>query len=218
MTWSRDTPWRQGLVLPPDAAVALGLSTNGEACVVVVSHDCDITQDPSVEADVEVVVGEWVARADGNLSYAKNARRLHLSLTGGEQSAIADLRSTGKRGIPKAQLDGLSPHPSVFPKPLERTILQRWLASRYRRSAFPDEFDQRLDATGLRDAMAKALKAHGQLISAVYLDVDNGDQVARLRPEDTYELSIYILFDTAHDPVSAAGCRRDGSLGHPGRL
>ena len=39
------------------------------------------------------------------------------------------------------------------PDPNERTILQRWLAARYRRPAFPDEFDRRLDETGLRDRL-----------------------------------------------------------------
>jgi hypothetical protein len=51
--WDRKTPWRQGHALTNEAAVALGLVPEkavASAIVMVVSHDCDITQDPEVES------------------------------------------------------------------------------------------------------------------------------------------------------------------------
>lgn len=201
MTWRRDTPWRQGHILPPAASAELKLlrPDGEEAFTMVVSHDCDLAQDPAVEEGVEVMVGRRIAQADGNYSHAKNARRLHLTFTGGDDSVVAEFTSDSKRIVSKERLSVFSPLNSVRATPSERVILQRWLASRYRRSSFPDEFDRRLDALGLREAIAKALKKHGRSISAIYFDVDGGDEVKRSEPQDTYALSIYLLFDTSHD-------------------
>jgi hypothetical protein len=85
----------------------------------------------------------------------------------------------------------------------ELAILQRWLAARYRRSAFPDEFDRRLQDTGLQDRIGKILKTYGALISAIYFDVDQGEEVRRFGSDDPYTLSIYLLFSTEIDPEAA---------------
>ena len=58
--WKRNTPWRQGNLLPNSAIAELGLCENGnlaEAIAVVASHDCDLAQDPQSEPDVEVIIG-----------------------------------------------------------------------------------------------------------------------------------------------------------------
>jgi hypothetical protein len=94
--WDRDTPWRQGHILPDDAVKALQLpaDTVTDSVAIVVSHDCDLAQDPTVEPVVEIIVGHWIPTADGNFTYAKNARRLHLTFSGGIQSSKpATLRS-----------------------------------------------------------------------------------------------------------------------------
>lgn len=170
---------------------------------MVVSHDCDLAQDPTVEEGVEVMVGRRIAQVDGNYSHAKNARRLHLTFTGGDDSVVAEFTSGSKQTASKERLSAFLPLSSVRATPSERVILQRWLASRYRRSAFPDEFDRRLDALGLREAISKALKKHGHSISAIYFDVDGGDEVKQSEPQDTYALSIYLLFDTSYDADAA---------------
>src|SRR5271166_411944 len=82
-------------------------------------------------------------------------------------------------------------------------ILQRWLAARYRRSAFPDEFDRRLERTGVRDRLSKILKSAGTLVAAIYFDVDQGEEISRTGPDDPYTLAIYLLFSTDADPQAA---------------
>jgi hypothetical protein len=76
-----------------------------------------------------------------------------------------------------------------------------WLASRYRRSAFPDEFERRLVAKEfkLHEKIAKAVKPHGELIVGVFFDVDEGAEVTREGPGDTYTLDITILHSAAPD-------------------
>ena len=48
--WGRDTPWRQGHLLPDEAVGALGIrSDSGDPKIaVVISHDCDIAQPPEL--------------------------------------------------------------------------------------------------------------------------------------------------------------------------
>jgi hypothetical protein len=86
------------------------------------------------------------------------------------------------------------------------------LARRYRRSAFPDEFERRLTKqTKQADKIAKALKPHGALIVGIFFDVDDGHEVTRNGPDDTYTLGLLILhaaepdFDAAEMAAEQAG-------------
>lgn len=86
----------------------------------------------------------------------------------------------------------------------ERNILQLWLASRYRRSAFPDGFDRRLGKeTGVAERLAKVFKDTGHCISTVFFDVDEGEEKMREGPEDPYELIVTLLYSTDSDPEQA---------------
>ena len=204
MSWSRDTPWRQGHILTDDAAQALSLvACDVQQVAVVVTHDCDLAQDPGVEASVEVIVGSRLSQPDGNFAHAKNVRCLHLTFSAGREALVVQLDAGAKTKVPKGQLHDYAPSDQARLSVEERNTLQRWLALRYRRSAFPDEFDRRLSDLGLRDLMAKALRADGMYVSAVYLDLDKGQEVGRDGRDDPYELSIHLLYKTDKDAVIA---------------
>ena len=214
VAWGRDTPWRQGHVVSDDAAKALGLlpdSPNGVVAVVI-SHDCDLAQLPDTEPDAEIIVGHQITEVDGNFTYAKNARRLHLTFSGGDERLAADLVAARKMPVKKIQLAGYMPVETVRLTVAEHIILQRWLAARYRRSAFPDEFDRRLEKTGLRDRLGKTLKSFGALISAIFFDVDQGEDVDRSGSDDPYELGVYLLFSTETDPDAAEAAAEAAKL------
>ncbi|MEI6116994.1 MAG: hypothetical protein WCP99_20830, partial [Burkholderiales bacterium] len=79
--WNRETPWRQGHLLGDDAINALGLRHNTateQTLAIVATHDCDLAQQPAGAPRIEVVVGGVAAEKDGNCTYAKNARKLHV--------------------------------------------------------------------------------------------------------------------------------------------
>jgi hypothetical protein len=139
--WERDTPWRQGHVLPQEAVSLLLPDLTETVIVIVISHDCDIAQDPAVEPTVEVITGRPVREVDGNFTHAKNARRLHLTFSRGTKQLSVELEASRKTAIEKHQLRHFRPVETVQMTAAERTILQRWLAARYRRAAFPDEFE-----------------------------------------------------------------------------
>jgi len=208
--WNRETPWRQGFLLNDDAIDALELrhaATPDKTIVVVATHDCDLAQDPQFEPVVEVVVGCLAVR-DGNCTHAKNARKLHVEFAG-DAPFWAEFEATAKVRIDKLKLNEYSPRSDVQLRSEDHAVLQMWLASRYRRSAFADEFERRLTKeTKLADKIAKAVKPHGELIIGVFFDVDEGVEVARNGPEDTYKLDITILHEAAPDFVAAENAAR----------
>ena len=212
--WTRDTPWRQGHLLGNDAIEALGLHhavAPDQTLVIVASHDCDLAQSPEGEPIVEVVVGRVATDKDGNCTHAKNARKLHVEFAG---AAVfwAEFEATAKLSIKKRALNDFVPRPEAHLSPEDHAIFQIWLASRYRRSAFPNEFERRLTSKAfkLHEKIAKAVKPHGELIAGVFFDVDEGVEVTRDGPDDTYTLDITILhpadpdFDAAEKAADTA--------------
>ena len=204
--WDRDTPWRQGHVLTNESSVALGVvraDDVGSALAVVISHDCDLAQGPETEPSIEIIVARRVEAANGNFTHAKNSRRLHLECAVDGVTTYLDIRAQGKAEIKKAALADHAPNASVVEKPEDRSVLQRWLAARYRRAAFPDEFERRLNDTGVSKRIAKILEPLGKHLVAVFFDVDAGVEQDRKGPEDLYVLRIDLLYSTEDDPAAA---------------
>src|SRR5262245_42355850 len=73
----------------------------------------------------------------------------------------------------------------------------------YRRSALPDEFEKRLEHTGLNKRLAKILEPVGMHIRAIFFDVDEGKENKRDGPDDAYTLAIYLLHATCPDPAES---------------
>ena len=204
--WARETPWRQGQALSDETAKAFGLAhpeTPAATVVVVVSHDCDLAQLPQSEPAVEAIVGRFIDAADGNCTHAKNVRRLHIAYARCADNALIEMTATAKIMLPKAELADHLPRGDLHLAANEHSILQRWLAARYRRAAFPDEFDKRLDNSGMKERLSKILKPLGQHIPAVFFDVDEGRDIKRNGPGDTYTLDIYLLHTTEPDSAKA---------------
>jgi hypothetical protein len=206
--WRRDTPWRQGQLLGVDAIEALELldpAPSENKVVVVATHDCDLAQSPAGEPYIEVIVGKIIdpADQDGNCTHAKNARKLHIEFEGNPPVWV-ELDATSKKPIEKMRLAPFSPASASQLSPEDLAIFQIWLASRYRRSAFPDEFERRLTREAkLAEKIAKSVKPHGNLITGVFFDVDEGEEIARNGPEDPYKLDITILHAAGSDFLSA---------------
>jgi hypothetical protein len=169
----------------------------------VISHDCDIASAPNQEPNVEVIVGCRIDSSNGNFTHAKNARRLHLDFRQEEARVAVELLATKKISISKESLFDFQPRDGLSLDQQGHSILQRWLAARYRRAAFPDEFDRRLADSGLKDKLGKILKPLGPWIPAVFFDIDAGEEIKRAGPDDTYVLDVIILHTTEDDPDKA---------------
>src|ERR1700722_13210567 len=218
--WARETPWRQGQLLTQEAIVAFELTnkeSEGDIMAVVISHDCDLAQGASVEPEVELIVGRFIAQASGNFTHCKNLRCLHLECTAAEPSRTIELKILDRRSIPKEfdagpSLTDYLPRTDIAMTSRERRTLQRWLAPRYERSAFPDEFDRRLkDETGVAERLAQSFKETGNDIIAVFFDVDTGKELTRLGSEDTYDLLVTLVFSTSVDALAAEAVAKNAA-------
>ncbi len=210
--WDRQTPWRQGHALTNEAAADLGLVRAEETAttvVVVISHDCDVVQSPELEPHIEVISGLRVEEADGNYTHAKNPRRLHLPFKQNGSTIYLDLRAKDKHPVSKDEFAAYLPNAHITLSPKDRTVLQRWLAARYHRSAFSDEFIRRLNETHLQERIAKVIEPLGTYLIALFFDVDEGEEVDRKGADDPYKLRIYLLYSTEHDPIAALNAAED---------
>jgi hypothetical protein len=203
--WDRRTPWRQGHALTADAVVSLRLAPDPDSTshvAIIISHDCDLVQSPDVEPIVEVIVGRRVDGPQGNFTHGKNPRRLHLSATEAGSVIWIELTATARQSVSKPDLCGHAPSATLLIDSAGLNMLQYWLAARYRRSAFPDEFDRHLDETGVAARLKKILAPLGNHILAVFFDVDEGMELDH-EDGDPFTLSIDLLYNTAFDPDAA---------------
>jgi len=187
--WKRDTPWRQGHLLPPEALSLLGVSDEGTFAVVI-SHDCDLANDDlEEEPNVEVILGKMGDPSkSGNLRWGKSPRHIHLEYTHPDRDTLLlEFSINRKRTVAKRDLCRYDPQAYSLTK-AEREAFSRWLASRYRRSAFPDAFNDVLRLSRLGEKLENQLKKPGgEAVTAVLFDVEE-------RSGAEFRLSIVLLY------------------------
>lgn len=211
--WARETLWRQGHVLFDDARKALDLAhpeSPERTFVVVISHDCDLAADPDREPFVEIVTGRVIDEIKAD-SHAKSARRLQIEFNGPQGLLAAELSAVHKAFVKKDDLAPFDPRTDVSLDAQGLSILQRWLAARYRRAAFPDEFERRLKETKMPRLIEKALDTAGKHVAAIFFDVDSGEDYQRNGPDDLYRLGIYLLYDTSQNEFDAEATARSAA-------
>ncbi len=205
--WTRDTPWRQGHVLTAEAAQSLGLShpeSPDSTCVVVISHDCDLANDAlQIEPDVEIIVGRYLHKGDGNYFWAKAPRTLHIDAQKNDAAVVVELVATAKQLIPKQALAAFAPDAACSIPGKSMSALRSWLGVRYNRAAFPDPFVSRLSQFKVDKRLAKIIEPVGNLLSAVYFDVDGGKEIDH-SDGSPYGLKIVHAYPPGEDPEHAA--------------
>ncbi len=206
-TWTRDTPWRQGHVLTAEAIQALGLShpeTPESTCVVVISHDCDLANDAlQIEPDVEVIVGRQLPQGDGNYFWARAPRTLHVDVLRADTPAVVELIATAKALVPKEALAAFAPDTAFSFPGKSLSALRSWLGVRYNRAAFPDPFVDRLSQFKVDKRLQKIIEPLGNLLSAVYFDVDGSQEVDH-SDGSPYDLKIVLAYPPGDDPENTA--------------
>jgi hypothetical protein len=141
----RSGNWRQGSILDADliADELARLGADASCChAVVVSQDCDVVADATIEPTVELIAAALVAQPDNGFLHGKNPRQLCLSLSAGQGHILLDVRRRFQ--IPKEAIAGASPRFDLILPRKEIRLLARWLGKRYTRDAFPDSFNERL--------------------------------------------------------------------------
>jgi hypothetical protein len=205
----RQTVWSQGQILPPEAALAVQMieaEKAGTHFPIVISHDCDLAAALEKEPHVEILIGRSIAKL-GAASNAKIARRLELLLQSRSGPQVVELLAPEKRTLPKAKLCEYEPRQDLWLAPQDRLILQRWLAARYRRAAFPEAFETQLRTKINRRTLVEHIEAilneGGEWIRCLLFELDDGDIRERQGPEDVYQLGITVLYASSPDEPRA---------------
>ncbi len=198
----RQLSWRQGHVLTDDAAKAHGLAPadiDAGACMIVVSHDCDLAAWADKEPIAEIMLGRRISKLGAD-SFGKTARRLHIEYVSGGTAVFLELSATSKQQISKAELFERLPRQDLSLDVRGLRILQRWLAARYSRAAFPEAFENRLRAASsgkhrFLKRIEQILEVGAEHIVALLFDLDDGVEKERNGPDDCYQLRITVLYD-----------------------
>lgn len=143
--------------------------------------------------------------SDSHLSYfwAKAPRTLHVDVLRGDAAAVIELVATSKRLVPKQALATFAPDTAYSFSGKALSALRSWLAVRYDRAAFPDAFVDRMAQSKVDKCLTKIIEPVGNLLSAVYFDVDKGMDIDH-SDGSPYTLKIVLAYDPGEDPEQAA--------------
>ncbi len=192
----RQKAWRQGSVVKAGVELSAvpGLKSaelkKDVTHWVLLSHDCDIHHhDFTNEPNVELVGAQIVTAPDGTVAYGKNPRRLQIRI----HEQWVEFHAGSRTFIERRHLVDLTPDPMLTLSLENVQSLSTWTARRYIRTAFPDSFNNRLQAQGKN--INKLMSREGSAICTLYvllsdeIELPDGevyriDVVAAMRDED----------------------------------
>lgn len=195
-----DLGWRQGAILaePLSRAAAAHAAastkpTSDSDCLILTSHDCDITNS-SLEKEpvVEILRGRKAhdERPSTPLIGGRNPRRLQLKAPGEVGQFVISCAVHERWLVPRELL--LREPPEAFLPDKERRLVAEWLAKRYVRSAFPTAFDLRWRKE--QRAWLAILNNNSEWIQGVYLRLSTLDE---LPAERTYQVHLILVVPRA---------------------
>ena len=180
--------WHQGAMFSPDAVAWLCKRNilpiqqdDGIWCVI--TQDCDLVHhDLRNEPVIEVIYGQQVDKPDKGYSWSKNARTLHVR--DDDEGKSFAFHSRDRRTIPRGYLCRFKPLPRRL-APETVKLLVRWVARKYFRAAFPDNFNKRINRK-TEDKIKRLLsKSKGQL-KEIHINVSSKE----LKDSDDYKVLI----------------------------
>jgi hypothetical protein len=136
--------WKQGDVIKNDEFPASieGQLENIDHLFVITTQSCDLVHHRlEDEPYAECIECLRIDKLKGDYTFAKNPRRLHLliSYTDGSEQPVEILAHRIYR-FPREEMTTITPSADKYLSERNCKTLIRWLACRYDRPAFPDEF------------------------------------------------------------------------------
>jgi len=183
--------WRQGDLLAEAHVPVVGEKfDNLDNCrLIIVSADCDVSNpDLSKEPHVELLVARAIGAADGNKTRGKNPREIHITIEDGMSKIVFRSFVDERERFPREILLPLTPDRSSWISKPDLRAIRRWLAKRYFRSAFPDQFNERLNVN--RGAIRGRAKTGAEHIDSMWIVLDTREE---LGPGADYEIHVSAL-------------------------
>jgi hypothetical protein len=183
--------WRQGSVLPTSLVNALRRAkflpdTVGlDDVVIVVSHDCDVTNGSfDTEPTVELLPLSIVTKGDSRFGF-NNPRRYQFKDNGSGTEFLFVASIHDRRSVSRAALLGYTPD---IGRGLETENVKRlctWIARRYTRAAFPDAFNERTKRA--IQSFPRKIKSREDLLAGIYVLVSDQE----LPEGEKYEIEVW---------------------------
>lgn len=198
-----DKGWMQGSVFSWEAIRELEkfeplLAYPPKTLFVILDNDCAVVnEDAAKEPFIEVVAATMINRGESPYKNRRNPRKLHLEVRAGGEIQWLSIDMAHRHYLNHDCLREIAPDPKYTFDRDQKAILISWLAARYTRSTFPDEFNRRIgpavssmrkffEGQDKAGSGADALRA----ILGIYFDLDSVDE---LSDEVNYGLSVLVL-------------------------
>lgn len=160
--------------------------------LVVISQSCDVVQrSDQAEPEVELLVLQPIEKLDGAFTSGKHSRNLHLNSKLAGEVASYSTTPFHKLRLPREALLAWHPSPEEFLPDREIRAITHWLAARYVRAAFPDDFEGRLRGVPkFKEKTKKQAKKISKNVRGIYLKLYPD---AELGEEEVYSVQLLAL-------------------------
>jgi hypothetical protein len=185
--------WRQGSVLDQDTVSAAGLPLTeaSEEYYVILTHSCDLTRsEANTERKIEVVRARVPSRDEnlGNFKSAKNPRMIVFQANVSDETVDLIAGIETREFVDRSLLINYRPHAQVRVPGESVQMLARWMARRYSRPAFPNEFNRRLRP--ILEKFGRLAKRCGKDFSEIRISLSSWDE---LEPNQIYQAKCLVI-------------------------
>jgi len=183
------TNWRQGAILPAKDIESFiessitPLEIGDDAAFIVASQDCDVLncKEPLIEM---VYATKSDMPSDTGLLHGRSVRDLYLPCDDG---SCYHLNINSRVWVKEEAKDQLSPISQLPPNLTNR--LTGWLSFRYRREAFPDNFNDLLKKA-IKNLLSTLSKRNNEQLIAIYLGIEPDGELAE---GETYTVETLVI-------------------------
>ena len=170
--------WRQGILISEKSTIQTLLDNSCgymldvsqvPEILMIISQSCDILHDKvEDEPYIEFLAGYIFKKEDRNLFNGKNPRRLQVI----HDKKILSFAIHDILRVPKDVFERVDPKPaSIIMERDKINLIANWVAKRYVRAAFPDEFNRRIkEAKKAEKASKNPLMGN---VSLIFIDVSD---------------------------------------------
>lgn len=190
--------WLQGsLVKQEDVREILNLYGDAEfisdstnIALVVASGSCDVANpgDPNIEFSV----ARYIDNVDGNFNCNKHPRKLHCSLESSMTTGFSiEMLAHQKISLAKSKIPtGIEPDAGIKFSKDELFYYVEWLSGRYKRPAFPTEFDSRVDKSWNKGKRKKESLKVSKNVMGIYAKVYPEKEISS---EESYNVDLLAI-------------------------
>lgn len=198
----KNAGWRQGsFVRVEDHEIIVPCQNNTtekDIRYVILSQSCDVVNS-SIEKEpyVELIIAKQIVKLDGQYKHARNPRKLHISAL----SKNFEFNAHGRCFLSRKYLSCITPDEIILDDNAI-DLLTRWIAARYTRVAFPDNFNDRVRMAGKKlIKKLKALDFHG----VIDLFIAGSELDKELEPDKPYNIALLValLDDSSQNEIGA---------------